>query len=117
VRVAAKDANIGHEGSKKAVATEGFILLAAAGCPTRRVLVASAGSASTLFERYRDHFGIGASDMTENCGNIYANDGTLVARVSYNGRVWSPKGELLQESEHNDSTPQFAVVTTTGGGV
>jgi hypothetical protein len=36
--------------------------------------------------------------MSEGCGNIYANDGTLVATVSYNGRVWHPQGELLQES-------------------
>jgi hypothetical protein len=54
--------------------------------------------ASAIFQQYRDHYGIGASDMSEGCGNIYANDGTLVATVSYNGRVWHPQGELLQES-------------------
>jgi hypothetical protein len=38
--------------------------------------------------------------MTEGCGNIYADDGTLVARVSHNGRVWTPDGILLQEPTH-----------------
>ena len=76
----------------------GYIFLAAEGCPTVEIPVASADTAAVLFTQYRDRHGVGASDMKEGCGNIYANDGTLVARVSYNGRVWTPEGTLLQES-------------------
>jgi len=50
-----------------------------------------------MLAQYRDRYDIGASDMAEGCGNIYADDGALVARVSYNGRVWTPDGILLQE--------------------
>jgi hypothetical protein len=77
--------------------TGGFLYLAADGCPTLRIPVASADAASALLSRYRDRFGIGASDLKKGCGDIRADDGTLVARVSYNGRVWTPGGILLQE--------------------
>lgn len=76
---------------------EGYVFLAADGCPTLKVPVTSADSAASLFARYRNHYGIGASGMKEGCGNIYAYDGTIVARVSYNGRIWTPEGVLLQE--------------------
>jgi hypothetical protein len=78
-------------------AADGYLLLAAEGCPTIKTRVASADEASALFTQYRDEHGIGASEMKAGCGNIYADDGTLVARVSYNGRVWTPEGQLLQE--------------------
>lgn len=75
----------------------GYIYLAASGCRTLKVPVESADMASAVFQRYRDENGIGASDLKQNCGNIYASDGKLVARVSYNGRIWDPQGQLLQE--------------------
>jgi hypothetical protein len=75
----------------------GYIYLAARGCSTLKIPVESADMAVAMFCRYRDDNYLGASDMKRNCGNIYANDGTLVARVSYNGRVWNPQGQLLQE--------------------
>jgi hypothetical protein len=84
-------------GAATVTSTGGFLSLAADGCPTLRIPVASADKASALLSRYRDRFGIGASDMKEGCGDIRADDGTLVARVSYNGRVWTPEGILLQE--------------------
>jgi hypothetical protein len=40
----------------------------------------------------------GNAAFNPGCGNILATDGTLVARVSYNGRVWNSHGELLQEA-------------------
>jgi hypothetical protein len=52
--------------------------------------------ASAMLAAYRDKYCLGASDMNEGCGNIVAEDGTVVARVSYNGRVWTPEGILLQ---------------------
>jgi hypothetical protein len=84
-------------GAPTVTATGGFLYLAADGCPTMRIPVASADAASALLSGYRDRFGIGASDMKRGCGDIRADDGTLVARVSYNGRVWTPSGILLQE--------------------
>ncbi len=83
----------------------GFVYLAAQGAPTKMVAVESADRASAVFARYRDQYALGASDLHERCGNIYASDGTLVARVSYNGRVWSPQGQLLQEPEPGVATP------------
>jgi hypothetical protein len=77
----------------------GYIYLAAIGCPTLKIPVQSADMASAMLEQYRDRNGIGASDMKPHSGSIFADDGTLVARVSYNGRVWSPQGMLLQEPQ------------------
>jgi hypothetical protein len=78
----------------------GYLLLAADGCPTLRIPVWSAATASALLEQYRDGYGIGASDMKNGCGNLHTDDGKLVARVSYNGRVWTPEGVLLEEPAH-----------------
>jgi hypothetical protein len=75
----------------------GYVYLTAIGAPTAKIPVATADQASAIFARYRDQFGLGASDLHERCGNIYAKDGTLVAKVSYNGRVWTPDDRLLQE--------------------
>jgi hypothetical protein len=85
-----------NDGSKLLV-SGGYIYLAATGCPTLRISVQSADMASAMFRQYRDRNGIGASDMKSDCGSIFADDGTLVAKVSYNGRVWNPEGKLLQE--------------------
>jgi hypothetical protein len=84
-------------GAIELTASSGYIYLAATGCPTLKIPVQSADMASTMFQQYRDRNGIGASDMKPDCGSIFAGDGTLVAKVSYNGRVWSPEGLLLQE--------------------
>jgi hypothetical protein len=75
----------------------GYIYLAAVGCPTLRVPIVTADQAVAALERYRDENGLGSSDFKRSCGNIRSHDGTLVARVSYNGRVWDLNGKLLQD--------------------
>jgi hypothetical protein len=85
--------------------TGGYIYLAASGCPTLRIPIQSADMASAMFQQYRDRNGIGASDMQPHCGSIFAGDGTLVAKVSYNGRVWTPQGLLLQEPPAPEPVP------------
>lgn len=82
--------------------SSGYIYLAAVGCPTLRVPVDTANMASAMLTHYRDKYELAASDMQEGCGNIYQNDGELVARASYNGRVWAPDGRLLQEPFSTD---------------
>jgi hypothetical protein len=77
--------------------TSGYVYLAAAGAPTVKAPVSTADQASATFVCYRDQHGLGASDLADRCGNIYATDGSLVARISYNGRVWTPDDRLLQE--------------------
>jgi hypothetical protein len=85
--------------SNLTMARGGYIYLAADGCPTLKVPVSSADMASAVLGKYRDENGLGSSAFNARCGNVYTNDGKLVARVSYNGRVWNPKGELLQDIE------------------
>ena len=82
---------------RRPIKPNGYLLLAAEGCASLKIAVQSADMASVMFQQYRDRNGIGASDMKSGCGSIFAEDGTLVAKVSYNGRIWSPQGELLQE--------------------
>jgi len=38
-----------------------------------------------IWERYGVENGIGASDMQSRCGDLVAADGSVVARISYNG--------------------------------
>jgi len=75
-----------------------LLYLAAEGCPTLRIHVRDSESASFLLSRYRDSYGLGASDMKPNCGNVYDSSGTVVAHISYNGRAWNERGELVHEA-------------------
>lgn len=75
-----------------------LLYLAARGCPTLRVRVRDSMSASFLFAKYRDSYGLGASEMKRNCGNVYDSTGALVAHISYNGRAWNASGELMHEA-------------------
>jgi hypothetical protein len=77
--------------------TSSYVYLAADGAPTLQVPVATADHGSAVFARYRDQYALGASDLHQRCGNIYAEDGTLVARISYNGHLCTPDDRLLQK--------------------
>jgi hypothetical protein len=77
-----------------------LLYLAAKGCPTLRIRVSDSESASILFTRHRDSYGLCASDMKPNCGNVYDSAGAVIARISYNGRVWNERGELMHEACH-----------------
>ena len=55
----------------------------------KRYEVASLADASQKFCRARDAYGRGGSETPE--GRIVDERGTLVARISYNGRVWPPQ--------------------------
>jgi hypothetical protein len=79
-------------------ASQCHLYLAADGGPTLNVPVDSLSMASAAWQHYRDRYGFGASAMKRSCGSVYAPDGTLMACVSYNGRVWSPTNELLEEA-------------------
>jgi hypothetical protein len=80
---------------------EGWLLyLAATGCPTLRIPVRDSETASFLYTKYRDFYGLGASEMKRNCGNVYDSSGTVIARISYNGRAWNGRGELMHEACH-----------------
>jgi len=74
------------------------LYLAAEGCPTLRIRVRDSESASILFAKYRDSYGLGASDLKCNCGNVYDSKGVVIAHISYNGRAWNERGELMHEA-------------------
>lgn len=76
------------------------IYLAARNCPTHRLMVVDSISASEVFCQYRDSFGLGASDMKKGCGNVTDQSGKLIARISYNGRVWDADGNLFSEASN-----------------
>lgn len=81
--------------NSKALATRGYIKLAAKGCMAVNVPVASADEASRIWSDYRDANGLGASDMKSGCGNICEANGKVIAKVSYNGRVWDATGKTM----------------------
>ena len=66
--------------------------LAAAGAPSFDLPVRYADEASRCLSAYREKYDIGASDMSARCGNIYDAQNRLVARISYNGRIWDADG-------------------------
>lgn len=76
------------------------LYLAADGCKSLEFSVTSLSQAAQAFIAYRELHNLGASQMSAKCGNIYGADRkTLVAKISYNGRAWSPDGkELLSDS-------------------
>jgi len=80
------------------------IHLAARGAPTLRLTVRSVEMASGVFARYRDTYDLVVSDLNRGCGNISDENGTLVARVSYNGRIWAANGALLREPTEDTTT-------------
>jgi hypothetical protein len=79
----------------------GYLYLAAHGRPTLKAPVSTGEQAVAIWSRYRDgQSGIdmlGSSSMKPRCGNIYSESGQLVARISYNGRIWNPQGEMIQD--------------------
>jgi hypothetical protein len=61
----------------------------------RLVPVRTLDEGRALWLALRDSEMLGASDMVRGCGNYY-EDGRLVARVSYNGRMWTPDGAEIR---------------------
>ena len=44
---------------------------------------------SAALVAWRDRNGLGSGNMARDCGNV-KRDGKVIARVSYNGRIWTP---------------------------
>lgn len=76
----------------------GFIVIAVAGRAPLETPVSSCAEASAVWQSYRDEHGLAASDMGARCGHVYTAAGELVAKVSYNGRVWDTHGKQIEEA-------------------
>ena len=67
-----------------------ILILSAEGLGTKKVDVKEFAEASVKFGIWRDTNNLGASDLLEDCGNIYDDKHELwVAHISYNGKVWT----------------------------
>jgi len=73
-----------------------YIHLAASGAPSVNMPVKYADEAARAFSAYREKYDLGASEMDVLCGNVYDSQNRLVARISYNGRVWDPDGNPVE---------------------
>jgi len=73
-----------------------YIHLAASGAPTLNVLVRFADQASKVFSAYREKYQFGSSEMKAGCGDIYDSRNSVVGRISYNGRIWTANGVLVE---------------------
>jgi hypothetical protein len=72
-------------------------------CPVGNALprtqpVASLADASATCRRYIEHHQLGGGNWTG--GLVLDGESRIVARVSYNGRVWSPDDETCLYSPH-----------------
>lgn len=94
----------------------GMLKLSAVGLPTYRVPVTSAGFASSTMREFIDREGLGASDLKRGCGEVRNHSHRkLVARVSYNGRVWDPQGKLVLDFPEGYGLPVPAGYRNTEG--
>jgi hypothetical protein len=75
----------------------GYIVLSARGLKTIKVPVRTAEQASTIWWLFVKKNELAGSDLKRDSGEIRSNAGELVARVSYNGRVWAPDMRRLLE--------------------
>jgi hypothetical protein len=57
--------------------------------------VKSVQDASKVVRQYLSKHGLGASAMEKHFGDV-TRKGTLVAKISYNGRMWDPDGKELK---------------------
>jgi hypothetical protein len=71
------------------------LTIAVRGTIRQWVCVETLKQASEHWCAHRDAFRLGASDMLAGNGNVREGK-KLVARVSYNGRVWNPDGSEVQ---------------------
>lgn len=85
--------------NSKAVAKRqtGYLLLESTTSPLKKVQVQDAEQASRILSAYRDRNGYGQSDFTRRTGQLVDSRGTVIGRVSYNGRVWDTADRLLWE--------------------
>ncbi len=52
--------------------------------------------AVAAWEKYKDFWNLGGGNMPPDCGVIrHAKTMRIVARVSYNGRLWNPDGSAM----------------------
>ena len=72
-----------------------YLRLAAIGIPTRDHRVFSSDEAVAVWTDFRDHNNLGSSDMKKGCGDVHDAKGQLVARISYNGRVWDTNNKPI----------------------
>lgn len=51
--------------------------------------------APALYRDWIDKYDLGASQLGRDSGSVRDEEGYLRARVSYNGRLWTPEGQPL----------------------
>jgi hypothetical protein len=86
-----------HDTNAMQTVAGGYIMLSARGIKTTHVPVALADEASAIWWHFIKINDLGASELKRDSGQIRSNNGKRVARVSYNGRVWSPDGSSLPQ--------------------
>lgn len=61
---------------------------------------ATLNEAAVLVRNYIRLGGFGSSEWCDKTnGNVYNHDGKVVARISYNGRVWDKKGKEITDTD------------------
>src|SRR5690348_2255233 len=76
-------------------ALKGYLVLSAVGLRTQRVPVSDAAQTVAIWSKWRDSNGLGASDLKQDSGNLVNENGTVVAKVSYNGKIWDYDGSQI----------------------
>ncbi len=78
------------------------------GIPDRMIPVEYADDASKVFSAIRDAHGFGASDLKPGSGDILDQDGKIIGRISYNGRIWKKNPAMAYGARPNPGATNLA---------
>jgi len=87
------------------LAPTGYLVLSALGMKTRRVAVNDAHQIERIWAAWRTDNDLGYHDLKADSGNLVDSTGKVVARISYNGRIWDADGGLIFDPADIRSKP------------
>jgi len=88
-----------------------WMLLRATGVKTKTVAVSDLADASITFQFWRERNNLRSSQMHRDSGSVFASDRqTVVAKITYNGRVWNPEGGLIMDAAKWETSPAAAAL-------
>ena len=87
------------------LAPTGYLVLSGLGMKTRRVAVNDAHQIERIWAAWRTDNDLGYHDLKADSGNLVDSTGKVVARISYNGRIWDADGGLIFDPADIRSKP------------
>ena len=97
------------------LAPTGYLVLSALGMKTRRVAVNDAHQIERIWAAWRTDNDLGYHDLKADSGNLVDSTGKVVARISYNGRIWDADDRLIFDPADISPVPSKPAVRQVVG--